>query len=759
MIKKLLYLVSGLVLCATSMKAQCTLGAYPVSFSATYFTNTNFLGNRYTLTDSATIVALGYKGAYTGSDVQIAIYAAAGNAIGNLIASTPTAAIAVGNQTLSIGAPVKLPPGDYWIMHNISTTAGAVTSNNCSCIPVAQLAATFGTVPANGSSASVIAGNNWQYGLWAVLQTPTVSIAPSSTVICSGNSATLTASGAKTYTWSNTSTGNSIVVSPTTGTNYTVTGSAGYCSASTTFSLAVIASPTVTVISSPTGSICAGQTLTLTATGGDTYSWSTGSTNTSIAVTPSATATYSVVGTSTTTGCSSSGSQQAIVAPAPSIGVSASSGPYCSGNNYTLTASGANSYTWSSGEVASTITVTPSGNYPYSVTGTGSNGCNGVLSQTFAISPTPTISVVSTASVVCPGNSATLTATGASFYGWSTGASGTATIVVTPTMGAMYSATGSDPSGCYASASTIINIGSVPNPTVVTNNANLCSGSTATLTASGGNTYTWSTGSGTNMVAISPTVTTTYTLMAASNAGCTNTTTFSQNVIASPTVSVLASNISICAGQTSTLTASGATTYTWNSGSTTNPLAVSPIVPTTYTVTGTGSNGCMNTATVTQNVNALPTVSASSSTVSLCIGSTATLTAGGANTYTWSTGSNTNPLMVSPTVNTTYTVTGANSNGCINSTTITQNVSNCNTTGISAYVNYNEFVVYPNPFTTKITVAVSEANVVIEITDAIGNVVYKANALSTKHEIDLSNYAQGIYFVKAGNSVKRIIKN
>jgi hypothetical protein len=84
-----------------------------------------------------------------------------------------------------------------------------------------------------------------------------------------------------------------------------------------------------------------------------------------------------------------------------------------------------------------------------------------------------------------------------------------------------------------------------------------------------------------------------------------------------PIVSV--NSPTICAGQTATLTATGASTYSWNTGSLLNPILVSPSSSTVYSVTGT-SLGCSTTTVVTVVVNPLPVMSVNSSTI--CIGQT-----------------------------------------------------------------------------------------------------------------------------------------
>ncbi|HQC59119.1 MAG TPA: hypothetical protein PK701_00090, partial [Bacteroidales bacterium] len=176
----------------------------------------------------------------------------------------------------------------------------------------------------------------------------TASASPSS--ICSGSSTTLSASGASTYSWTdgtNNYTGNSINVSPTSNTTYTVTGTIGTCSATATVSVTVNPSPSLTVNATPS-SICQGNNATLSASGASTYSWTDGTNNysgNSITVTPTVNTTYTVTGTIGT--CSATATVSVTVNAAPSLTVNATDNQLCTGESATLTANGANTYNWS----------------------------------------------------------------------------------------------------------------------------------------------------------------------------------------------------------------------------------------------------------------------------------------------------------------------------------------------------------------------------------------------------------------------------
>ena len=102
---------------------------------------------------------------------------------------------------------------------------------------------------------------------------------------------------------------------------------------------------------------------------------------------------------------------------------------------------------------------------------------------------------------------------------------------------------------------------------------------------------------------------------------------------------------------------------------------VSPTTTTTYNVTGTDVNGCENTAEVTITVNPLPTIIASANNNAICIGESTILTGSGASSYTWNPGGSGENIEVSPTITTTYVVTGIDVNGCENTAEVTITVN------------------------------------------------------------------------------------
>jgi hypothetical protein len=299
------------------------------------------------------------------------------------------------------------------------------------------------------------------------------------------------------------------------------------------------------------------------------------------------------------------------------------------------------------------------------------------------------------------------------------------------------------------------------NPPVVSGNTLSCSGQSVTLSATGANTYTWSSGPVASSVVVTPTASTIYTVIGASG-NCTNVATHTIDVASNPTVTV--NSGTICSGSSFTIAPGGADTYTVEGGN----LIVSPTSNITYTVIGTSTAGCLseNTATANINVNPNPTVNAvSSETNVLCIGQSATLTASGAVNYVWNTSATTAVIAVSPSTTTSYTVTGTDANGCSNEAAITQSVSAC--TGIlDSSADGNFAAVYPNPANDKIMVELNQktSSTRVVIVNSIGQTVYSNTAPELSFEVNVKELPYGVYFIKVleGISVKetkKLIKN
>jgi PKD repeat protein len=467
-----------------------------------------------------------------------------------------------------------------------------------------------------------------------------------------------------TWTFPGSSTPTSTLQSPsvtyTAAGTYTITHTAANASGTSTpvsSTITVSANPTVAASSA---TVCRGSAASLTASGAATYNWNTGATTASISVTPTITTNYTVTGTNAA-GCANTRTLSVTVNPTPTVAVS--SATVCRGTSTNLTASGATTYSWNTGATTASISVTPTITTNYTVTGT-TTGCTNTRTLSVTVNPTPTVAVSS--ATVCRGTAANLTASGATTYSWNTGAT-TASISVTPTTTTNYTVTGTS-TGCTNTRTLSVTVNATP--TVAATSKTVCLGAAATLTASGASSYAWNTGATTSSISVTPTITTNYTVVGTNTLGCSNTRTLAVTV--NPLPNVASTSATICAGATATITASGASTYSWNTGATTANLTASPASNTNYTVTGTSAAGCVKTTTASITVGAAPSISVNSSTI--CAGATATLAASGVTTYTWNTTSNATSISVSPTSTSVYTVTG-NLTGCAVGATQTATVT------------------------------------------------------------------------------------
>lgn len=275
----------------------------------------------------------------------------------------------------------------------------------------------------------------------------------------------------------------------------------------------------------------------------------------------------------------------------------------------------------------------------------------------------------------------------------------------------------------------------------------LCANTQLTLEVSGANTYTWNTSANSSSIIVTPTANVSYTVSGTNTVGCTSTLVKSFTVNAQPTVAITGPSTNICAGTSVSLTAGGANSYTWSNNSTNTTIVVSPNSTSTYTVEGTDLNGCNNASTFSVVVAPSPSLNINSSSSILCLGSTATLTAGGADTYTWNTVSNNSAIVVSPTVTTSYTVEGTTiSSGCSATATITLVVSNC--TGINE-LSGNMILVkaYPNPNNGSFMVESTES-CKLSVYNALGQLEQTLELNEYNHfKMQVQNLPAGIHFI------------
>ncbi|MBK9336197.1 MAG: choice-of-anchor J domain-containing protein [Lewinellaceae bacterium] len=274
------------------------------------------------------------------------------------------------------------------------------------------------------------------------------------------------------------------------------------------------------------------------------------------------------------------------------------------------------------------------------------------------------VAAISGNPVICSGQSTTLTATGGATYAWSTGATTAAITVDVPDA---YSVTVTSAAGCTATGSAVVTAASSP-IAVAGSDTSICQVQSIVLTASGGETYHWSTGATTAGILISPGSSSTYSVTVTNASGCSDVDEVSVvvNIIA------LTGNVSpanACQGTARVLSVTPVSglapyQYEWTQGLSNEPMqTVSPSSSTTYQVTVTDAGNCTATTSLSVPVWSNPIAASSNSPV--CPFAPVTLSL----SYPlisgqWSTGATSQSIVASAASNTVFTVNGVDANSC-----------------------------------------------------------------------------------------------
>jgi PKD repeat protein len=299
------------------------------------------------------------------------------------------------------------------------------------------------------------------------------------------------------------------------------------------------------------------------------------------------------------------------------------------GSNGTATVNAASggaggfTYNWTPGNPTGDGTTSVAGLTAgtYTCTATDANGCS--ATATFNITQPSAISItMSETDETCAGNDGTATATpsgGTSPYTYAWAPNVQTSQTATALIGGTFTCTVTDANGCSNSNTVTVNTvscGQPPSAAFSASPTTVCAGGTVSFTDLSSNaptSWSWTFPGGTPSSSTAQNPTVTYNTpgsydvtLVATNANGSGNVTFGNyiTVNSNPTLSITSnpSNGIVCSGNQATLTASGASSYSWTGGIT-NGNSFTPSATTTYTVTGTGSNGCQSTATSTITVN------------------------------------------------------------------------------------------------------------------------------------------------------------
>ena len=477
----------------------------------------------------------------------------------------------------------------------------------------------------------------------------------------------------------------------------------GSAAVTNVYTLQLNPNPTVTAISS-SSIYCNPSTspISFTASGANTYTWNPSASLSSpnganVTGTLSASTVFSVTGTNTLTGCTSNNGTIAIsVIPGiASTTISASANTICAGNNSTLSVNFSNtSFAYC---IPSYATGTSAGDYITNVTlSTLTNNTGPLAAPYYTLYPSSFATTTLTAGTAYTISLQAGTYTSNDFAVWidynQNGA-----FELTEKLGEIndLGATPAVGTITFTVPLTALNGSNVrlrvrELDAFVPGNIDPCANQSSfgevedyEITIVGGvapasTSFLWSPVAALSTTTLqttvaNPTATTNYSVNITNVFGCSTQTNITLNITPSPSITIAGPTVA-CSGATVNLTASGASSYTWNTGATTTSISVSPTVNTTYTASGTGTTGCVGSKTITVNAGANPTINITGSST-VCSANSTTLTANGASTYSWNTGATTASLVASPTVNTTYTATGTSSVGCSGMAMVTVTVN------------------------------------------------------------------------------------
>lgn len=491
--------------------------------------------------------------------------------------------------------------------------------------------------------------------------------------VCDGSVATLTATGAATYVWEDGRTNNSISDTITEAKTYVVYGTTNGC---TTEKSAIVRKwdlPNVK-ISGQRNEMCFGQSIYLQASGASSYIWSNGSTQSGVSVSPTTTTDYILIGKSINN-CESRDTFTVKVNSLPKVIIDGDP-TVCENERGLLIAKGATSYAWTNGEQGDTIRPIITSTQNFTVVGTDDNGCSATAVKQVKKKNKPIITYTAP-NAICKGKNASITVLGAVSYTWEDGSTGNI-LNVMPEEETTYKVIGNT-DGCVDSINITIGIMELPDVTI-SGTDQVCINDPVTLTATGAETYIWSTGLQSNILKTTPLSSTTYSVTGKDANGCESTVKHMVNVNPLPNFAIKGDK-AVCKGEEATIYGESVSgeiyTYEWSwsedgEDQTRKDQFVKAIIDkkTAFSVIAQDKNGCQSTQSTIVNSKEYPTISFAAPSM-VCQNEGITITAFGANEYKWKNGTVTNQLVDTqsePGI-VTYEVTGT-TDGCSTTNTV-----------------------------------------------------------------------------------------
>lgn len=556
------------------------------------------------------------------------------------------------------------------------------------------------------------------------------------------------------YWWSFNDSGNEATTSLSEPGNISVMSytSGSGCSNETSVYIETMESPIIAIVD--TLRICEGETTSLFVEGEGNYLWSTGGTTQSIEVTPTNDSVYTVTVT-LDNDCSTTATTNVVIDT-----INSAFAGYdqfvCVGSTTNLLASGGDVFTWVYGidTIATTqnVEITPGNSGSY-IVHVESGSCSDSDTVYVNLRELPSAELGDAEQSTCEGTAIILSPESLGFeyiYEWSTGETSSQILV---SENSTVSLTVTDIYGCIGVPDEVI-VSIIETPELkITGNINLCQGESTVLTVTGANNYLWNTGSTESTITVSPTVTTTYSVLGYTQ-GCFAETDIEVNYIDSPLPTIeLNGDIDICGSGTLDAGA-GYAEYLWSTGETTHEILVDNSG--LYSVTVTNDGGCFVSDSTTITILEVPFVNLGED-ITMQYDGVIVLSASGDYDFLWSTDETSNSIVIHGSdlgygYHNIWVIATAE-NGC--------SASDTNRVYVKFPVNASNLEkdilkMYPNPSNGMVYIEINDNEIYNEVQfiNFIGQIVASKKLENPKEEINLQHIEKGIYIVKfIGNNV------
>lgn len=508
-------------------------------------------------------------------------------------------------------------------------------------------------------------------------------------LVCIGDTAKLKAVNGNSFTWFGNGLINSndsiVNATPNSNTWYKVNAiSAHNCLSQDSVQVNIYSKPSINLVSNASG-VCDGDSIELTASGGNSYKWlypNINSTSSNCFVKVKPINTFKVIGYDYNL-CRDTASITIQAHSLPSFNLTPSSIAVCPSDSLLIQINGNNTNTWAYSPYMNVISnseayIFPVANTFFNVTSIDSMGCVNDTTIRSDIKRRPISYYNTDSAAICIGDSVKLTAIGADDYFWSPNPlisnAMRDTVYFKPQQTDFYKITGVSSDGCSKTDSIQIIVSQKPALTITSDKNVYCHGDSVFLTATSSNiatNFTWQNGDTSSVYMAEIDSISSFKLVGASYLGCQDSTEISLSIYDRPNITIDVADSTLCQGDTVNLFGVGdsSLSYQWSTGAQTNIIYDTPMSSQLYSLIAQDSNACMDTAYSYVYVNALPMISINTSSNNICNNDSVILNANYTDSslaISWNTGDINDQIIKNPQNSILYSLQAIDSLGCLN---------------------------------------------------------------------------------------------